>query len=182
MAAAQRLLPSPEATDPATGAEVQQRWLTAFAELADLVNPGFGHIAPYAHGGQTASEARIDKKQHPGRELRDPSWTVGRCRQVLRGYSWVTILAGDLADRVGGAEALMSTGAFVAARRLANGGMWLQATADYREYDERASDPVFRALVPAASGGPGPPAQAAGQPPVILVYADPAAAADDRPR
>jgi len=74
-------------------------------------------------------------------------------RQVLRGYDWLTICPQELADRVGGAAGLAASGAFHEVAQLAGGGVWLLATADYRDYDEETMDRVFRALAPLLPAG-----------------------------
>lgn len=69
-------------------------------------------------------------------------------REVLRGYGWVTVISGELATRLGGAEAMRSDEAFAVVEELPYGGLWLQATERYEDYDEDAVWRVFRAFAP----------------------------------
>lgn len=68
--------------------------------------------------------------------------------EVLRGYGWVTVISGELATRLGGADAMRSGEAFAVVEELPHGGLWLQATERYENYDEDAVWRVFRAFVP----------------------------------
>ena len=71
-----------------------------------------------------------------------------RPRDVLRGYSWVTVVAREPAARLGGADAMRASGAFSSVEELPHGGLWLQATERYEEYDRNAVERVFRAVAP----------------------------------
>ena len=73
---------------------------------------------------------------------------IPRSREQLRGYDWLTICPKELADRLGGTGALRATGAFHEVAQLSGGGVWLLATADYRDLDDAALYRVFRALAP----------------------------------
>ena len=57
-------------------------------------------------------------------------------RDVLRGYSWVTVCPGELAQRMGGTAALAASGAFWGIEELPGGGVWLQASEDFADYNE----------------------------------------------
>jgi len=62
---------------------------------------------------------------------------------------------------------------------LRNGGVWLLATADYRDFDDAAAEKVFRVLAPVLR--PGKPTRPAsyfrGQPPHRIVFEDAATVA-----
>jgi hypothetical protein len=59
----------------------------------------------------------------------------------------------ELAERLGGAEVMRRTGAFVEAAELQAGGLWLLATEDYRDYGPGQVARVFRALAPVLRPG-----------------------------
>ncbi|MEU7876381.1 hypothetical protein [Dactylosporangium sp. NPDC049140] len=138
--------------DPAGGAEEQRRWLDALFQFADRTNPGFGHISPYYDGGTTALEGAVPPAGRPF-VARYQEYAVNECRSYLRGYSWVTIVAQELLPKLGGVERLVESKAFADVRPLAAGGVWLQATADYRNYDDAAIELVFEAVAPALRPG-----------------------------
>jgi hypothetical protein len=69
-------------------------------------------------------------------------------REVLRGYSWVTVVARELAGRLGGADAVAATGAFCEVEELPDGGLWLRATPTINEFTGEAIQRVFAALAP----------------------------------
>lgn len=119
---------------PQAGQAEQQRWLEALFSFADGLNPGYGHIA-YRHDGATALERGFDPRQYP-RHWRYPEFTVDDCRRYLRGYSWLTIVSQELAQRLGGVDGLRETGAFWQVRPLSRGGVWLLAPADYRDFTD----------------------------------------------
>jgi len=92
-----------------------------------------------APGGQTALERALHRGIRP---------LGGDLREVLRGYSWVTIVAPELSVRLGGAGVLAASGAFCEVTELPNGALWLRAT---RTIDEFTGEPVrrvFEALAP----------------------------------
>jgi hypothetical protein len=157
--------------DPVTGQAEQHRWLEALFSFADGLNPGYGHIA-YLHDGATALERGFRPRQYP-RQWRYPEFTVNDCRRYLRGYSWLTIVPQELAQRLGGVDGLRSTGAFWQVRQLSRGGVWLLATPDYRDFTDKALTQVFRALAPVLR--PGEPrllSQMAGEPPHRIIVQD----------
>jgi hypothetical protein len=128
----------------------QQSWLAFIREIVDNLNPAFG-IVDYEYDflyGQTAVEATVA-------DLSIALTKEGKVvsRRVLRGYDWLTICPQELVARLGGVRALAASGAFHQVEELRGGGLWLLATADYRDYDEAATDRVFRALAPVLPGG-----------------------------
>jgi hypothetical protein len=158
--------------DPASGSATQQIWLKALFAFADQVNPGYGHIAYYHDDGRTALEYSFDPRQYPP-QWRRPQLTMNENRSFLRGYSWLTIVPQELADRLGGVAALAACGAFNQVRQLSRGGVWLLATADYREFTEDALNAVFHALAPVLRPGtPSRRPQMLGKAPQRLIFED----------
>ncbi|MFI5908279.1 hypothetical protein [Dactylosporangium sp. NPDC051541] len=138
--------------DPHDGPAEQRRWLDALLRFADTTNPGFGHVSPYYAGGTTALEHAFPPATMPF-EARYQEYALNECRTYLRGYSWVTIVAEDLLPRLGGIDRLRDSRAFADVRQLTAGGVWLQATEDYRDFDDAAIARVFEALAPALRPG-----------------------------
>jgi hypothetical protein len=111
--------------------------------------------ACYAHvtddlmaGGGTALE---DATGQP------PDTTVPRCREVLRGYSWVTVCAAELAARLGGAAALTRSAAFDEVTELPGGQVFLRATPVIQDYRGERLLRVFETLAPVLlTGRPNP--------------------------
>lgn len=158
--------------DPTHGPEAQQEWLRVLRMFAERANPGFGQI----EYGYTWNATALEDALTPDLELgdRDPEFTVGQSRRYLRGYSWLTIVPAELVKPLGGAAALRAGGAFHQVAELANGGLWLLATADYRDYGMRQAAAVFRATAPVLRPGElieddGDPY---GSPPHRLVFED----------
>lgn len=79
---------------------------------------------------------------------RTPEETVPRCREVLRGYSWVTVCAEELAVALGGAPALAASAAFDEVTELPAGQVFLRATPTLAEYQGTALRRVFEVLAP----------------------------------
>jgi hypothetical protein len=74
--------------------------------------------------------------------------TVPRCREVLRGYSWVTVIAAELTARRGGAAALAASGAFDEVTELPAGQVFLRATPTVQDYEGEPVRRVFETLAP----------------------------------
>jgi hypothetical protein len=85
------------------------------------------HITDDAYTYATALERAVTGGDY------DPP-LVPRCHEVLRGYSWVTICAAELAVRLGGAGALAASGAFDEVTELPGGQVFLRATPTLDEY------------------------------------------------
>jgi hypothetical protein len=86
-----------------------------------------------------------------------PEQTVPRCREVLRGYSWVTVCAAELAARLGGAAVLAASGAFDEVTELPAGQVFLRATPTVQDYEGEPVRRVFETLAPVLlPGRPGP--------------------------
>ncbi|MGH3189092.1 MAG: hypothetical protein ACRDOL_17845 [Streptosporangiaceae bacterium] len=74
------------------------------------------------------------------------TWIRDSC-QVLRGYSWVTVVAAELAERLGGAEKLRASGAFYEVGELGS-SLWLRATPAINDFNGERVRRVFDALAP----------------------------------
>jgi hypothetical protein len=95
-------------------------------------------------GGETALERALHREVRP---------LGGDLREVLRGYSWVTIVAPELASRLGGAGALAASGAFYEVSPLPDGSLWLRATPTINEFTGDRIRRVFEALAPVLPTG-----------------------------
>jgi hypothetical protein len=153
---------------------MQQRWVDFVFSFADRVDPGYGQVTySYDRGSSVVEETT--QPRTPEKWRRNPAITIGRCRETLRGYGWLTVLAQQLADRVGGADALRATGAFSQVRQLQRGGVGLLVTDNLQDYTEQTAEPAFRVLAPLLPPGePFTAYRSPMRPPVIVVPADPA--------
>ena len=109
--------------------------------LAAQHDPLYGDVT-YDAGllGETVVEALVG-----------PPWvryadTIGRARQRLRGYGWLTVVPRELAAKLGGAARSALSKAFAEVTELPSGALWLRATDDYFDYDQDAATRVVRAL------------------------------------
>jgi hypothetical protein len=75
------------------------------------------------------------------------TWIKDTC-QALRGYTWVTVVPGNLAARLGGAAALRASGAFCEVSPLPNGSLWLRATPAINDFTGDRIRRVFETLAP----------------------------------
>jgi hypothetical protein len=75
-------------------------------------------------------------------------------RTVLRGYSWVTVVAPELTARLGGAAAMQASGAFCEVSVLPGGSLWLRATPTINDFTGDRIREVFEALAPVLVTGP----------------------------
>jgi hypothetical protein len=127
-------------------------WLGLLRSFADRYNPGFGQVD---YGFDMMGSTALEQALHPDLDVtyRDPEYTVAESRKLLRGYAWLTVVPAELADRLGGPDALQASGAFHEVSELAHGALWLRATEDYREYGPQQVAAVFRALAPVLRPG-----------------------------
>ncbi|WP_018684443.1 hypothetical protein [Actinokineospora enzanensis] len=95
------------------------------------------------------SHSTLHRTEFEEEFLLDHRETLREVREVLRGYGWITVLPREIGDRLGGAEVLRETGAFLEVDRLPDGGYWLRATGTYDEYGMPEVEKVFRAVAPA---------------------------------
>jgi hypothetical protein len=121
--------------------EVQDRWARFVKQQAAVVGACWGSMNDDAGGTYTALELATASS-------RTSSPMVGSPREVLRGYSWVTVIAAELAAQLGGAGAVVATGAFSEVEELPGGGLWLRATPTINEFTGEAVKRVFEVLAP----------------------------------
>jgi hypothetical protein len=162
-----QVLAAGQFTDPDTGRAEQRRWLGALRQAADRLNPSFGQIDYWRDKGKTALERCSTGL------ARKSQLAIPQTRQRLRGYSWLTIVSQEVADKLGGAAELAATGAFAEVEPLAEGGLWLLATEDFTEYGMTSAEAVFRAVARALPPGPLRKRDNFGEPPTFVVIADP---------
>jgi hypothetical protein len=144
----------------------QGKLLRSVRSLAEELTVGFAEVGyqpwiPDREFPQTMLERLL---------YRTPRDTIPAARSTLRGYSWLTICAQDIGDRLGGVEALQATGAFHEVSQLAYGGYWLQATERFQQYDIDSARRVFKALAVALP--PGRPGRSWSEEPNLLVPED----------
>jgi hypothetical protein len=113
-------------------------------------------LEPLLHWDQAAVE------QEQGREL--------------QGYSWVTLVPGWAAGRLGGAARLAASGAFWRLDEQPGGAVLVQATERVGEYDMAAARRVWEVLAPVLPAGvPARPANLPEDEPWLVVAEDAAA-------
>jgi hypothetical protein len=130
-----------EHDDPAIADTALVRYLRSAAEVS---NPSYGEISYTSRLHQSALETGLALLPHD---------TVPRSRRVARGYAWVTVLAEELGDRLGGVGGLLASGAFTEVTPLTGGGFWLRSTEHWRSYGPAEAERVFRALAPVLPPG-----------------------------
>ena len=150
-----RTEPDPRHITEAIAIEHEAAMLSFLRTRADRLNPSYASIGDETPGSSpTSLESCLPFPIMPTEQL-----PAGRTR--LRGYSWITILAAELIERVGGADALRRSGAFIDVAPLTHGGLWLQATERLDQYDDEAVERVWHALKPVIPAGtprdPNPP-------------------------
>jgi hypothetical protein len=131
-----------------------QRWVDLIAEVGAIAEPVFGYLGGEPSVGQTELD----------RALRRPTQdSVAQGRELLRGFSWLTLVPAALARRLGGVAGLRGSGAFVRVTGLPGGAVLLVATDTLPQYDEAATHRVYTALAPVLP--PDVPAELRGRPP-----------------
>jgi hypothetical protein len=73
---------------------------------------------------------------------------ISQSREVLLGYSWVTVVAAELAARLGGVAAMSASGAFCEVEEMPGGALWLRATPAINDFTGDRVRRVFEALAP----------------------------------
>ncbi|MER5790240.1 hypothetical protein [Streptomyces sp. NPDC001980] len=112
--------------------------LVEFLALAlDALNPAFARIERDVFSDWSNIEAVLN---------RDLDESLPEDREFLRGYAWVTVCPGELAQRLGGAAALSASGAFHRVVPLGAGGVLLQASETVAGYTDEVMEGVFTAL------------------------------------
>lgn len=95
--------------------------------MTDDIGPGLSALQRTTHNGGPVLTASPD---------------------VLHGYSWVTVVGAELAERLGGADVLAATDAFHEISELPNGALWLRATPAINDFTGERVRMVFGALAP----------------------------------
>jgi len=151
-----------DCSDPALAdTDAGQQALRVFLRsMAETTNPSYGEISFWSGLPRTALETGLALL---------PRDIVPVSRQQARGYAWVTILADEIGQRLGGLDGLRGSGAFAEVARLAAGGFWLQATPQWQEFGPAQARRVFDVLAPVLP--PGRPRHPVG--PNVLVPEDP---------
>jgi hypothetical protein len=135
--------------------------LDVVRRAAERCNPTSGVLFTPENSLQTPLEAGLNLW---------PYETIPRSREVLRDYGWLTVMAQELGDRLGGLPALRATGAFHQAEQLGAGGYWLLATERWEDYRLEQAERIFEVLAPVLPPGrPDPPEDPAN----IIVERDP---------
>jgi hypothetical protein len=134
--------------------EAQPRWAEFTRNWAARADACYAHVTDDAtNSGRTALERATARTPDPSGRPRTPETTIPRCHEVLRGYSWVTVCAPELAARLGGAGALSASGAFVEVAELPGGQVFLRATRFIEDYQGDAVRRVFETLAPVLLAG-----------------------------
>jgi hypothetical protein len=155
----------PDLIDWRGSPSVQLAWAGFVKEQAVAADAHYGHVTDDANIHATALERAI-----LGLAAEPPG--VVHCREVLRGYSWVTICAAQLAARLGGGAALAASGCFDEVSVLPGGQVFLRATPALEDFDGPAVRRVFGALAPVLLPGRPDPAAVAGLPVRLVLDAD----------
>jgi hypothetical protein len=116
-------------------------WADFVREQAVATGAHYGHVTDDATSHGTALERAV-----LGVTAEPPA--IPRCRDVLRGYSWVTIVAAPLAGRLGGAGVLAASGVFAEVSPLPGGQVLLRATPGLDDYQGPAVRRVLSVLAP----------------------------------
>ncbi|BCJ56351.1 hypothetical protein Asp14428_78260 [Actinoplanes sp. NBRC 14428] len=126
----------------ASSAAGQRDLLAILYEVAQRSNPSSGSVY-LLEGGLTPPLERLLNRRDG----------LPMSRQVVRDYGWLTVLAEELGDRLGGLPALRASGAFAQVERLAAGGFWLLATPTWDEYGWPQAQRLFEVLAPVLPPG-----------------------------
>jgi hypothetical protein len=151
--------------------DVPLSWAGFVKEQAAAVGAHYGHVTDDATSHGTALERAV-----LGVLVEPPG--IPRCRDVLRGYSWVTIAAARLAARLGGAGALTASGCFAEVSVLPGGQVFLRASPALADYEGPAVRRVFGVLAPVLLPGRSDPEAVSGSRVRLVLDADAADVAD----
>ena len=107
---------------------------------AAVCDPTYGEVAMSPGVGlQTLVEKTLRRPGELG---------LQESRRLLRGEGWLTVVPGELADRLGGLDRLMASSAFAYGTQLPSGAVALTATETYEDFDTAAERKVVAALRP----------------------------------
>ena len=134
--------------------EAQARWAEFTKDWAARADACYADVTDDAGiDGRTALERATARTPDASGRPRTPETTIPRCHEELRGYSWVTVCAPELAARLGGAAALAASGAFAEVAELPGGQVFLRATPFIEDYQGDAVRRVFETLAPVLLAG-----------------------------
>ena len=141
----------------------ERQWAEFIKQWATRADACYAHVSDDSTVGLgTALEQATARASGQPLAARTPEETVPRCRDVLRGYSWVTVCSPELADRLGGAQELAASGAFDEVTELPGGQLFLRATPAIESYRGDALRRAFEMLAPVLlTGRPDPASWAA---------------------
>ncbi|MFD0035481.1 hypothetical protein ACFVJK_46355 [Streptomyces sp. NPDC127172] len=122
------------------------RWADFVHGIALRVDPTFGHLCDDSVNWKETGRDTAGGRRGVRRSIR-----LGR--EILRGYSWVTIVPRELASILGGANALTASGAFYRVDELPSGAVWLQTAETITGYDDAVMTRVFETLAPVLPKG-----------------------------
>lgn len=121
----------------------QDEWAEFVKIQAARINAVAGSMTDDIAPGQTALQ----------RATFNRAAKIADSPEVLRGYSWITIIAAELAARLGGADALRASSAFYEVSALPNGSLWPRATPAINEFVGDHVRRVFEVLAPVLATG-----------------------------
>lgn len=125
--------------------EVMEKSVDALYELCLREDLDFAVAGDaYFEGALTHLEWALNRDEDDG---------MIEARTWLRGYSWITVTPPEIAQRLGGPEALRASGAFAYVEELPHGGLWLRATETADDYDAAAVRKVFDVVAPVLPAG-----------------------------
>jgi hypothetical protein len=151
--------------------ETPLAWAGFLRGWAAAAGAHYGHVTDDATSHGTALERAV-----LGVTAEPPA--IPRCRDVLRGYSWVTVVAAPLLARLGGAGALTASGCFTEVSPLPGGRVYLRATPALAEYEGPAVRRVFGVLAPVLLPGRPDPESVSGSRVRLVLDTDAAGGAD----
>jgi hypothetical protein len=121
--------------------EMQESWAGFVRRQAARMQACAGGMTDdWGPGGHTA----LQRTTTPGNLL----LRVQQSREALQGYSWVTVVAPEVAVRLGGAAAVSGSGAFCEIQEFPDGALWLRATPVVNDFTGDRVRKVFEALAP----------------------------------
>ncbi|MCG6496065.1 hypothetical protein [Kitasatospora sp. A2-31] len=144
----------------------QARWTDLLRDFAQEVDPSYAQIGYARTLGRTEHEERV------GPPL--PGMTLPQSRRLLRGYEWLMVVPREIAQQLGGAEAIRAAG-FHRVEELPGGAVLLQAVPEFDGFTGQAVERLWQVVRPALR--PGMPRRfsadtEAGDPPSRIWYAD----------
>jgi hypothetical protein len=121
--------------------EVSESWREFLLTQVERWPAVFGFLADDTSGAGTRTPLEASRATFP-------EDTLPLSDSQVRGYSWLTVTSAGVLQRLGGINAVRTSGAFANAVELPSGGAVLQATPRLSEYEGQAVRRVFEALAP----------------------------------